>query len=89
MLLKPWEIVPLKITWETSIEIETLGKVWYDSLFEWGETRYAVAETFAMKQVVTMMEDAWLTASGRADVEGLKLWMAKEKGRRDSGVAMA
>ena len=66
-----------------------IGKVWYDSLVEWGESRHAVAETFAMKQVVTMMEDAWLTSSGRADVEGLKLWMAKEKGRRDGGVAMA
>jgi hypothetical protein len=61
-----------------------IGKVWYDNLCEWGENRYAVAETFAMKQHVEMIEDAWVTSSGRSDVVGLQLWMSHEKGRRDT-----
>ena len=62
--------------------------MWYDELCDWCENRYAVAETFAMKQVVEMVEATWVTSSGRADVEGLKLFMATEKGRRGGDVAM-
>ena len=60
-----------------------MGKVWYDNLCVWVENRYAVAETFEAKSIVAMVEDEWVTTTGRADLEGMKLFMATEKGRRD------
>ena len=60
-----------------------VGKVWFDNLSDWGDSRFAVAETFATKAIVEMVENDWVTSTGRADLEGMKLWMAQEKGKRE------
>jgi hypothetical protein len=60
-----------------------MGKAWYDNVTTWSDTRFTVAETFTTKAIVNMVEDDWVTKSGRSDLEGLKLSLAKEQGRRD------
>ena len=60
------------------------GEEWHDAIDDWAEKRVAVAKTFALKNIATMMDDEWLSATGRYDLEGLKLGLSKKLGKRET-----
>ena len=37
-----------------------------------------------MKAIQKIFEDKWITSSGRSDLEGFKIALAQDKGRRDN-----
>ena len=51
--------------------------------------RAKVSETFVLKSISTMMDDAIMSSTGKWDLEALKLKIASESGRRAEANAMA
>ena len=67
-----------------NINNNTFCEDWSVALGQWAEQRYNTAEAFYVKGFNDMMENEWMNASGRWDVEGIKLGLSKMLGQRET-----